>query len=144
MGFEAPGTGRKLAFEGTKYEGLEVTVDSASIGLLTAITGQYDSLTALAAEQVDIKTAMPALNKLLGMFAEVLEQWNVTRRGEPVPPTEEGLRSLDATFVLEVIGAWLTGAVQADDDLGKDSASGTTSQEALTAAASLSSALPSS
>lgn len=144
MGFEAPGTGRKLSFAGTKYEGLEVTVDSASIGLLTEITEHYAALMALTAEKVELTAAMPALNTLIGMFAGVLESWNVTKRGEPVPPTVEGMQSLDAVFVLEVIGAWLTGTTQADEALGKDSPSGASSQEVLTAAADLSSALPSS
>ena len=144
MGFEAPGTGRKLSFDGTKYDGLEVTVDSASIGLLTAIAEKYDSLMTLAAAKVDLQAAMPALNTLLGMFAGVLESWNVEKRGEPVPVTVEGLQSLDAAFVLEIIGAWLTGTVAVDEDLGKGSTSGEPSPEELAAMAQLSSALPSS
>ncbi len=143
MGFEAPGTGKILTFEGTPYEGLEVTVDSASIGLLTGVAEHYEALAGLTAES-DLKSALPALNKLLSLFAGVLEGWNVTKRGKPVPATLAGLQSLDVLFVIGIVRAWLTGSVQADEELGKDSGSGETSPEALTAAAALSSALPSS
>ena len=74
----------------------------------------------------------------------MLEDWNVTRKGEAVPPTYEGLLTLDTQFVMAIVGAWLTGTTGADEELGKDSPSGGSSQEALTAAAALSSSLPSS
>lgn len=140
-GFEAPGTGNVLDFTGTPYEGLEVTVDSAPIGLLTGIMENYSAITG---DDVDMKTAGPLLLTLLKQFGEVLEDWNVTRKGEAVPPTYEGLLTLDTQFVMAIVGAWLTGTTGADDDLGKDSDSGGSSQEALTAAAALSSSLPSS
>jgi hypothetical protein len=140
-GFEAPGTGNVLDFTGTPYEGLEVTVDSASVGLLMDIMGDYEAITA---EDVNVKAALPVMSRLLGNFGELLESWNVTKRGKPVPASAEGLRSLDIHFAMAVIGAWLTGTTGADEELGKDSSSGGSSQEALTAAAALSSSLTSS
>ncbi len=101
----------------------------------------YDAITAAT---VDIKVAAPALVKLLQQFGEVLESWNVERRGEPVPATYEGLRLLDVTFVMAIIGAWLTGTTGADEELGKDSASGGTSPGGQAAMAALSASLPSS
>jgi hypothetical protein len=141
MGFEAPGTGNKLDFTGTKYEGLEVTVDSAPLGLLTGVMEDY---TVLTAEQVDLAAAMPVVTKLLDNFAAVLEDWNVEKHGKPVPPTIEGLRTLDLQFVMAVIGAWLTGTAQAPDPLPGNSGSGMTSPEELAAMAAASSSLPSS
>lgn len=141
MGFEAPGTGTRLDFAGTKYEGLEVTVDSVPLGLLTDIMQDYSALTA---EDVDLKAAMPVVMRLLGSFGEVLESWNVEKRGEPVPATAEGLRSLDLMFVMAVIGAWVTGTAQAPDPLPGSSDSGGTSPGALAAMAAASSSLPSS
>lgn len=140
-GYEAPGTGSILDFTGTKHEGLEVTVDSAPIGLLTDIMESYSALTA---ETVDLQAAMPAIVTLLKRFGDVLESWNVTRRGEPVPPTYDGLRLLDTHFVLAIIGAWLTGTTGTDADLGKDSPSGGNSPEEREAMAALSRSLPSS
>lgn len=139
-GFDVGGTGRILTFEGTPYAGLEVKVDEAPLGLLLDI---MEDFTRLTGDNLDVKAAARALKALIGNFAEVLEEWNVTRKGKPVPPTIEGLRSLGPAFVLDLVRAWLTEKVAADEGLGKDSASGTTSQEALTAAAGLSRSLPS-
>lgn len=142
MGFEVSTTGTVLAFpEGSKYAGLEVTVDEAPVGLLLDIMENYSKL---AGETVDMAMAAKVFPVLLKGFASVLEGWNATRKGKPVPATLEGLRSLGQGFVLAVIGAWLTGSVQADDELGKGSASGGTSPEALAAMAALSTSLPSS
>lgn len=142
MDFEVSTTGSVLTFpEDSKYAGLEVTVDEAPVGLLLDIMENYSRL---AGAEIDMKTASAVFPVLLGGFAKVLEDWNLTRKGEPVPPTLEGLRSLGQSLVLEVIGAWLTGQTSADEELGKDSPSGSASQEALTAAAGLSKSLPSS
>jgi hypothetical protein len=140
--FEVSTTGSVLTFpEGSKYAGLEVTVDEAPVGLLLDIMENYSKL---AGAEIDMKTAAAVFPVLLGGFAVVLEDWNLTRKGEPVPPTLEGLRTLGQSLVLAVIGAWLTGKTSADEELGKDSGSGASSQEVLTAAAGLSSSLPSS
>jgi hypothetical protein len=141
MGFEAPGTGNKLDFTGTRYEGLEVKVDSVPLGLLTAIIEDYSALTA---GNVDMTKALPVVLKLLDQFGKVLESWNVTRRGEPVPATAEGLRSLDLAFAMAIVGAWVTGTAQAPDPLPGSSESGGSSPEELAAMAALSSSLPSS
>lgn len=140
-GFEAPGTGKLLNFDGTPLEGLEVRCDDAPTGLLTDIMEDY---AALAGDELDVQAAVPVIRRLLESFGGVIEEWNVTRKGQPVPPTYEGLRTLGITFVLQVVGAWLTGTTEAGGELGKDSTSGTTSdRELLTAAAALSSSLPS-
>jgi hypothetical protein len=141
MGYEAPGTGNVLDFTGTPHEGLEVTVDSVSIGTLTDIMEDYSALTA---EDVDLKAAVPVLLRLLKQFGEVLESWNVERRGVPVAPDYGGLRLLDSSFVLAIIGAWLTGTTGAGEVLGKDSPSGGSSPEGQKAMAALSRSLPSS
>lgn len=140
-GFEVSTTGNVLTFEGTKYAGLEVTVDEAPMGLLLDIMEDY---AVLVGSNVDVATAGKVLRSLTGNFASVLEGWNATRKGKPVPATLDGLRSLGQTFVMTVIGAWLTGNVQADEELGKGSPSGGNSPEALEAMAALSTSLPSS
>lgn len=140
-GFEVSTTGNVLTFKGTKYEGLEVTVDEAPMGLLLDIMEDYSVLTS---GSIDVATAGKVLRSLTGNFASVLESWNATRKGKPVPATLDGLRSLGQAFVMTVIGAWLTGNVQADEELGKGSPNGGTSPEALEAMAALSRSLPSS
>lgn len=141
MGYRPPTTGQKLDFAGTPYEGLEVTVDAAPLGLLLDINEMF----AVARERNN-KEAVDAMRDLLGKFAGVLESWNTEDRktGEPVPPTLEGLLSQDSDFVLAIIGAWVGHTMAADEDLGKDSASGATSQEALIPMEPLSPSPPSS
>ena len=140
-GFEAPGTGNLLDFTGTPYEGLEVTVDAASMAVMLSVT----ELFAAASERTS-QESVTAMRDLLGMFAQVLESWNTEDRktGDPVPATLEGLLSQDSDFVLAIIGAWLTGTLQADDDLGKDLPSGETSAEELIPMEPLSESPPSS
>lgn len=144
MGFEAPGTGNILTFEGTPYEGLEVTVDSAPLSLMLEVLGNYQAYQELATGKAPVAEVAPLLRRMLDAFGGVLESWNVEKRGKPVPATADGLRSLDMTFAMTVIGAWLTGSVQADEELGKGSASGGTSPAELAAMAAASSSLPSS
>lgn len=123
MGYRPPTTGQKLDFTGTPYEGLEVTVDSAPIGVVLGITEMF----AAARKPGDTPGAV---RDLLAKFAAVLESWNVEdRNGEPVPPTVEGLLAQDTAFVMAVIEAWLTGTTGAGEELGKGSSSGATLPE---------------
>lgn len=140
MSFEVPTTGQKLDFKGTAYEGLEITVDEAPLGLLTGIMKGYKSL---SGDDLDLAAAADVLEQLTGQFGELLEDWNVTRKGVPVPATAEGLRSFGMQFAMDIIGAWLTGSAAAPPGLGKDSASGETSPEEQAAMAALSKSLPS-
>ena len=138
VGFEVGGgTGTILTFEGTAYAGLEVKVDEPPIGLLLDIGEKYEALT--SGDVVTMQDQVKLIRELMGGFAQVLEEWNVTRKGKPVPATLEGLRLMGHKFVVAVIGAWFTGTVAVSDDLGKGSASGGTSPEELAATAALSS-----
>lgn len=139
-GFEVPSTGSVLDFTGTKYDGLEVSVDEASVGALLEI---MEDLNQLSRDGLEVETVRKVFTRLTDNFGEVLEDWNATRKGVPVPPTAEGLRRFGITFVTDVISAWITGTAQADEELGKDSTSGETSPEEQTAAAALSRSLPS-
>lgn len=142
MGFEVSTTGSLLTFpEGSLYHGLEVRLDEAPIGMLTDIMENYSRF---AGGNVDPETAAKLITTLTDGFASVLEEWNAERKGVPVPATPEGVRSLGTTFVMAVIGAWVTGKTTAGEELGKDSPSGVSSEAELTAMAALSSSLPSS
>lgn len=142
MGFEVSTTGSDLKFpEGSRYHGLKVRLDEAPIGMVTDVMEGYSKFTS---GNVTPEEAAKLVTALTESFASVLEEWNATRKGVPVPATLEGVRSLGTMFVMGVIGAWVTGSVAADDDLGKGSGSGGTSPEALAAMAAASSSLPSS
>jgi hypothetical protein len=142
MGFEVSTTGSVLTFPpDSKYAGLEVRLDEAPIGLLTDVMESYVKFTA---GNISADEAARLVKSLTEGFASVLEEWNAERKGVPVPATLDGVRSLGPTFLMGVIGAWVTGTVGVDDDLGKGSPSGGSSAEGAAAMAALSSSLPSS
>ncbi len=119
-GFEPPSSGQKLDFSDTAYAGLEVTMDAISLGDLLDIQDLADTATGAAARE------------MVARFAKALESWNVTRKGEPVPPTLEGALSLDAVFVGEIVRAWTRGVAEAPPPLPGGSPSGGSSAEAST------------
>jgi len=112
-GFEPPSSGQKLDFSDTAYAGLEVTMDAVSLGDLLDIE-----------ELAEAASAGAAARELFARFAKCLESWNVTRKGEPVPATLEGVLSQDAAFVLAVVQAWQQGMAQAPPPLPGGSGSG--------------------
>ena len=124
-GFEPPGSGQKLDFSETAYAGLEVTMDALSLGDLLDIQDLAD-----AAQGGDVAGA--AAREMVKRFADHLESWNVTRKGEPVPATLEGALSLDAVFVGAIVRAWTQGTAEAPPPLPGGSSSGGTSAGAST------------
>ena len=140
-GYEAPGQGVVLDFFGTGYEGMEITVDSVPMGLLLDVMEAFSEATEGGE---DTSGTLAAMVKLLGHFAQALVSWNVTRRGEPVDASYQGLMALDHRFTLDLIRLWIQRTTQASPELGKGSGSGASSEAELTAAAaSLSASLPS-
>jgi hypothetical protein len=120
-GFEPPSSGQKLDFSDTAYAGLEVTMDAISLGDLLDIEDLAEGVAAGAAAR-----------ELCARFAKCLESWNVTRKGEPVPPTMEGLLTQDAAFVLALVRSWQQGMAVAPPPLPGGSPSGGSSAEAST------------
>lgn len=49
------------------------------------------------------------LARLFSIFADHIQSWNLTRRGQPVPITADGLMSLDRDFARDAATAWLRG-----------------------------------
>jgi len=49
------------------------------------------------------------LRRLFAIFADHIQSWNLTRKGEPVPITAKGLLSLDREFAKLAATAWLRG-----------------------------------
>ena len=94
-GYEPDETLYHLVFE--DRPALEVMCREPSVGQLLTLTEMG---------ALDQKTISPArLRDLFALFAGLLDSWNVTRKGEPVPATYEGVVSQSPGFVMEVIGA---------------------------------------
>jgi len=97
MGFEAPETLFRLKFEDPDMAGLEVMVREPSIDDLLTMTG---------IEAPDAKTMDPAkIRAMFSAFADLLDSWNLTRKGEPVPATYEGVISQSPGFIMKIISA---------------------------------------
>lgn len=97
MGFEPQETLYKLTWEDPAMAGLEVTVREPSIDQMMTMSGM---------DVADAKKVSPAQFRVVfELFAGLLDNWNVTRKGEPVPPTYEGVVSLSPGFVMKIIEA---------------------------------------
>jgi hypothetical protein len=126
----------RLKFADGKYAGLEVTTAAITTGELLEFIDLAD-----AAEDA---SNLQAAKVLLKRFGDVLEEWNVTRKGEPVPPTYEGLLMQQLPFTMDLIMAWITEMTAAPPPLPGGSPSGGSSPEVPPAVVSGSQSLPSS
>ena len=95
MGFEPQETLYKLTWEDPAMAGLEVTVREPSIGQMLAMSGMGD----------DVKMDPAKVAGVFQVFADLLDSWNVERKGEPVPPTYEGVVSQNPRFITKIIEA---------------------------------------
>jgi hypothetical protein len=89
--------------ESTSLEGLELEVNLA-VGM--AVLRRVDVvMAALTDKSRDDRAAL--FDEMVALFAtEGLRSWNMRRRGTDVPPTAEGLESIDPTLVGEIVGTW--------------------------------------
>lgn len=120
MGFEVE-TVAKLVFPDGAYEGAEVFARcSLSIG---------EYLDFLAVRDAPADEVRPWIEALYGAFARYLVSWNLTKNGEPVPCTVEGLLSIDRELVRAIIRTWQDTAVDVTGPLGRPSSGGRPSAE---------------
>ncbi len=97
MGFELEDHEKKYRLTFEDAPGLEVMAREPTMEQLFEMQGMGD---------VDAKTLDEAKMKaLFGMFAGLLESWNVTRKGEPVPATYEGIVTTSPGFIFKIVNA---------------------------------------
>jgi hypothetical protein len=113
----------RLRFDDPDMDGLVVRARTLSLGEFLDVVG----LRNLDPQRM----ARDDLDKLFGLFAQALLDWNLEEpQGTPVPVSLEGLHSQDADFVLTIIGAWVDGMAQVSGPLGAASSNGRPSPEA--------------
>lgn len=113
MGYRPKRKVYALAFEGEEYEGLEVKIRGLN-------TGQIMDIDAARADGGEA-----AIVTMLQLMADQLVEWNVEDdEGQPVPPTFEGIRSLDVDFNWAIIDAWQNATAGVPAPLDSDSTSG--------------------
>lgn len=108
-GFEPPASTVTLVFEDAAWAGAEVTCrQSVSTGLALEFISFADlgdrDLEDLSPDEVR------RLMEALGRFGDdALVEWNMTRKGEPLPATREGMLRLDMADGMKILMAYLSG-----------------------------------
>jgi hypothetical protein len=77
--------------------GLEVMVREPSINDMLAVSG----VDAAGVKKMDAA----AVRAMFSAFAGLLDSWNLTRKGEPVPATLEGILAQSPGFVMKIMAA---------------------------------------
>jgi hypothetical protein len=129
VGFTPKRTVYTLDFEGTELDGLIVKARSVSVGTLLEFTAMADLAERLtgdgAAQAAEGVEVMRVVGDLLGSFADVLRSWNLTDEdGDDVPPTLDGLRSLEFRHAMTIITAWTRAASDVPAPLSSGSSGG--------------------
>jgi hypothetical protein len=108
-GFEPEATQYRLRFEDPKFAGLDVLIESLDVGDFLAMQQLLATAAGDKANMTDAEAAQAAgsTTKLLEGFAANLIEWNVTKKGVPVPVTLDGIRTQKFDFVLKIITAWM-------------------------------------
>ena len=137
MGYKPHRTLYELTFEDPDFAGLEVVTKRISVDGLMGFISMFEEFQETDRAKLTEAEVVGKLTGIFARFVKVLVRWNVEDDDDqPVPPTVEGLQSLDIDFVMAVIESWITGMVQAPPPLPGTSPSGGTSPEALLATAS--------
>jgi hypothetical protein len=117
-GYERPTL--KLTFQDPEMQGLDVRAERLSIG-------RYVELTKAYAADLDDETNRKHLAELV---MEGVTTWNLTRKGEPVPATPDGLLGQDFRFLVKMTKAILEANRAVPDPLDEPSSDGAPSQVA--------------
>lgn len=97
--YEIEPTRYRLTFE--ERPGMEVVTRAPALGELLDIMTLYDSIKSTPVLPKD------KVEELFGWFATLLDSWNLTRNGQPVPATYEGVKSLELGFIFTVVMTWV-------------------------------------
>jgi predicted RNase H-like HicB family nuclease len=120
MGYEVEEKAFRLKFE--ERPGLEVTAGSLELGDFLKVT----QLAGATAEE-----AAKNAEELFQMFADAIIDWNLTKKGRPIPQTMEGIKTLYFDFALEMVMAWVQAMGGVDSPLKKDSGNGGITLESM-------------
>jgi hypothetical protein len=101
----------KLRFEDPKLDGLVVRMESVPIGEYTELIVLADAARRSGGEQA------PVMEKLFGLFADALIEWNLRLRGVDVSADLAGVRRMPSRLFGVVLEAWMEGMAGPDRPL---------------------------
>lgn len=130
---EVPETTYRLVFDDPEHAGMQVRVRAMSLG-----DWEHAAFDLAWLPEDDIATRRAKQHELHAMFIDHLVGWDLTRKGKPVAPTIEGLRSLEPKFVGLLVGTWKVGRSEVPAPLEQPSDGGQSDLEASIPMANLS------
>lgn len=137
MGFRPEPRTLRLVFTDPAYAGLEVTMQSVSVG-------EYNDMLRLAVTDGLTKETVAANERMVDLFASRIVAWNLEdASGQPVPATPEAVRGYERSVIGDIITAWQLALIQVPPPLPSASPSGATSPEASLPMEALSASPPS-
>jgi hypothetical protein len=109
----------------TGFEGATVEVDVAvGWGVLKRVRKLVAGAGGETAAEEEAR-----VDELIELFAtEGLLAWNLERHGQPVPPTAEGLGTLEPNLMVSIVGTWAGSIGSVNPPLGKRSPATATSR----------------
>jgi hypothetical protein len=104
----------RLKFE--NRDGLEVTVEGLSTGDMLGLMDLMAKLPDGTGKAKGLTPEMrPVIESMMETLAGALDEWNIEdRKGQPVPLTLDGLKSLKLELVMDVITAWINAQATVD------------------------------
>lgn len=114
MAFQRKRKVYRLLFDGTEYEGLEVSIHGLT-------TGEYLELVTLTGSSGESNNET---EQLLKLFAKHLVSWNLQEEGEPVPTSFAGVSSNDLSMNMFIVDAWTDAMVKPSASTEKKSLAG--------------------
>lgn len=100
MSYEIKRTVYRMVFDG-QYEGLEVSIRSASTGVLLDVAPLAETATKQQNPSPDI------IIKLADAVVASVISWNITEDGSPVPVSRETILDLDFTLFMAIMENWV-------------------------------------
>lgn len=118
MGYEPKRQNVRLVFDDPEMNGLEVSCRPVSMDTFLDIA----TLDAGDISPVEVRRIVERFGD------EILDSWNVTNDGQPVPPTLPGFVSQERTFCEAIIKAWIQALSGVPVPLDPPSPNGDTSE----------------
>lgn len=103
QGYQVPEDILRLEFTDPSFDGLVVRAYPAEWATIKAarVLRDIDDTKPLSNQAFEV------VQKVIAGFASALIDWNLERRGQPVPATAEGVDSLQWPWVWQLVDAWM-------------------------------------
>jgi hypothetical protein len=123
VSFEEP---HPLAGLTVQTKGLSIK-EFAAFGLRMGDVAQIEQAGTDAEKLGELRDLVDAIDEVRSLFADALIEWDMLNEdGSPVPPTLDGVKSLDDDEFFGIVNEWLEAIGGPSPDLGKGSGLGGT------------------